>query len=145
MEYTRKNINRGYRKLRIWQEAIEYYRMTCKVFLKFPFELKRVASNQIASVDSVHRNISEGYCRKSLKEYLNFLTISKSSIGESISGLHACYKANQLTSEEFNKLDSIAFKLENGLLRLIETLEGKKTGDWNDTLLIKESNETYDH
>ena len=57
----RKNINRGYQKLIVWQDAADLYVSTCKIFRKFHYELRRVASNQIASVDSVHRNIAEGY------------------------------------------------------------------------------------
>jgi hypothetical protein len=52
----RKNRNRGYQKLIVWDDAINYYSLTCEVFRYFPYELKRVASQQIASVDSVHRN-----------------------------------------------------------------------------------------
>jgi len=52
----RKNRNRGYQKLNVWNDAINYYALTYDVFRSFPFELKRVASQQIASVDSVHRN-----------------------------------------------------------------------------------------
>ncbi|HEY7001658.1 MAG TPA: four helix bundle protein [Candidatus Udaeobacter sp.] len=68
----RKNINRGYRNLVVWQDAVAFYVLTCERFRDFPFNLQRVASQQIASVDSVHRNIAEGYCCRSLKEYLQF-------------------------------------------------------------------------
>jgi hypothetical protein len=41
-------------------------------------------------------------------------------------------------------LDQLAYKLENGLLKLVESLEKKKLdGDWIDTLIVKESNEEY--
>ncbi|OHB79431.1 MAG: hypothetical protein A2Z25_17655 [Planctomycetes bacterium RBG_16_55_9] len=66
----RRNINRGYMKLTVWQDAIAFYTQTVSVFRSWPYEMKRVAGQQIASVDSIHRNIAEGYCRKSLKEYL---------------------------------------------------------------------------
>jgi len=141
---SRRNKNRGYQKLRVWEDAIDYYREICKVFRKFPYELKRVSSQQIASVDSVHRNIAEGYCRRSIKEYLNFLNIAVSSLGESVSGLFATYKANQITNEQFQFLDSLAFKLENGLLKLIQSLEIKKeSGTWVDQLVVKETNAIY--
>lgn len=119
----RKNKNRGDQKLRVWNDALEYYVETCRIFRKFPFELKRLAGQALASSDSVHRNIAEGYCRRSINEYLNFLNIALGSLGESVSGLHACSKAGQLTTEEFERLDSIAFKLENELLKLVESLE----------------------
>jgi hypothetical protein len=71
----RKNINRGYQKLTVWQDAAQLYVLTVKIFRRFHGELRRVAANQIASVDSVHRNIAEGYCRRSLNEYLQFSSI----------------------------------------------------------------------
>jgi four helix bundle protein len=88
----RKNINRGYRKLNVWQDAITCYALTCEVFRTFPFILQRVASQQIALVDSIHRNLAEGYCRRLLKKYFQFFNIALFSTGESVSELHA-YRA----------------------------------------------------
>ena len=139
-----KNKNRGYQQLRVWQDSIEFYRLTSQTFRKLPFELKRVASQAIASSDSVHRNIAEGYCRRSIREYLNFLNIALSSLGESVSGFHAYRAAGQISDDEFEALNELAFKLENGLLKLVESLEQKKLdGDWVDSLIVKESNERY--
>ena len=140
----RRNKNRGYQKLTVWNDAIDYYVLTCDVFRSFVFELKKVASQQLSSVDSVHRNIAEGYCRRSIKEYLNFLNIALGSLGESVSGLYGYRKAKQISEEDFEKLDRLAYKLENGLLKLVEALEAKRDrGDWVDTLMVKESNAAY--
>ena len=140
----RKNRNRGYQKLTVWKDAIEYYTLTYDVFRSFPFELKRVSSQQISSADSVHRNIAEGYCRRSIKEYLNFLNISLGSLGESVSGLFGYRKAKQISEVQFEKLDALSYKLENGLLKLVESLERKRDrGDWIDSLVVKESNAVY--
>jgi hypothetical protein len=80
--------------------------------MKFPYELKRIASNHIASVDSIHRNISEGFCRRSIKEYLLFL--------------------------------NYAYKIENGLKKLIESLQLKQQNkDWDESFIISESNVQY--
>ena len=130
----RKNINRGFKRLRIWQDSISLYVMACKIFSTFPFELKKVAANSIDAVHSVSRNISEGYCRRSLKEYLNHLNIALGSCGE----FHSCYEsfkqASQITEEEFEKLDQLHYKVENGLLKLMESLQKKqRVGDWEDT------------
>ena len=139
-----KNKNRGYQKLRVWNDAIDYYVTTYDIFRTFPFELKRVASQAIASSDSVHRNTAEGYCRRSIREYLNFLNIALGSLGESVSGIHAYRKAQQISEEDFQKLDRLAYKLENGLLRLVESLEQKRErGEWTDHLMVKESNAIY--
>lgn len=36
----RRNKNRGYQKLRVWQEAVELYRLTCKSVQDWPFDRK---------------------------------------------------------------------------------------------------------
>jgi four helix bundle protein len=139
-----KNKNRGYQQLRVWQDAVNYYILTCQVFKGFPFELKKVASHAIASSDSVHRNIAEGYCRRSIKEYIQFLYISLSSLGESVSGLYAYHQAGQINDEGFTRLDTLAYKLENGLTKLIGSLEQKTmTGGWTDSFIIRECNALY--
>jgi len=49
-----------------------------------------------------------------------------------------------MSEADFKSLNDLAFKLENGLLKLVESLERKQeTGDWIDTLIIKESNVAY--
>ena len=144
MESTFKNKNRGYQQLRVWDDAIGYYVQSCRTFRAFPYELKRVASQAVASADSVHRNIAEGYCRRSIREYLNFLNIALGSLGESVSGLHAYRRAEQLSAGDFDNLNALAYKLENGLLKLVESLERKQmNGDWIDHLVAKESNVAY--
>lgn len=137
----KKNRNRGYQQLRVWNDTVEYYVQTCAVFRGFPYELKRVASQAIASSDSVHRNIAEGYCRRSFREYLNFLNIALGSLGESVSGVYTYRKAQQIKENQFHNLDIQAYKLENGLLKLVESLEHKRErGEWIDHLMTKESN-----
>ena len=57
----------------------------------------------------------------------------------------AYHTAGQLSETDFNSLNDLALKLENGLLRLVDSLEKKQmTGDWVDHLMLKESNEIYD-
>ena len=144
METNYRNKNRGYQQLRVWQDAIDFYVSCFRVFRTWPYDLRRVASQEIASVDSVHRNIAEGYCRRSIREYQQFLNFALGSLGESVSGLIAYYKAGQLQPANFDSLNALAFKLENGLLKLVESLEHKEmAGDWIDHLVLKESNAAY--
>jgi len=143
MIQERKGMMRGYKKLRVWQDAKALYVLTWKVFKKFPMELSRVRSQQLASVDSVHRNISEGYCRRSLKEYIQHLNIALGSLGESASSLDVYETAEHLSEAEFEEMDALAWKLENGLKKLVESLQEKDTHEWSDSFLVKESNEVY--
>ncbi len=118
--------------------------MTCLILKNFPFELKKIVGNQIASVDSVHRNIAEGFCRKGIKEYLNFLNMALASLGESVSGMAVFHKAGQISPKAFEEWDQLAFKIENGLMRLISSLERKKKdGDWNNSFLVREQSYPY--
>ena len=55
----RRNKNRGYQKLRVWNDAVAYYKQTWEVFRKLPYESRRVASQQIASSDSVKNPVRE--------------------------------------------------------------------------------------
>ncbi len=85
----RKNINRGYKQLRVWQDAVSLYVLACRTFVGLPFEFGKVIANSIDAVHSISRNIAEGYCRRSLKEYLNHLNIALGSCGE----FHSCYES----------------------------------------------------
>jgi len=106
----RKNINRGFKQLHVWNNAIELYVLTCKLLMKFPFELKKTAANCIDSSHSISRNIAEGYSRRSIKEYHRFLYIALGSSGEYHSCVISFYKANQLTMDEFEQLDNFIIK-----------------------------------
>ena len=144
METDYRIKNRGYQQLRVWQDAIDFYVSCCRVFRTWPYDLRRVASQEIASADSVHRNIAEGYCHRSLREYLQFLNFALGSLGESVSGLIAYRKAEQIKEDSFDQLNDLALKLENGLLKLVESLERKEmAGGWIDHLVLKESNVAY--
>ena len=44
----------------------------------------------------------------------------------------------------FEELNTLAYKIENGLIKLIESLEKKKgKGEWVDHMMIKEGNAVY--
>ena len=130
----RRNINRGFKKLRVWQDAVSLYSFLCgEIFVKFPSSLKRVAANSIDAAHSISRNIAEGYCRRSVREYLNYLNIALGSCGE----FHSCYEsfrqAGQITDKQYEELDQIHYKVENGLISLIKSLQKKhRDGDWQE-------------
>ena len=134
----RKNINRGFKKLRVWQDAVSLYVLACKIFANFPFELKKVAGNSIDAAHSISQNISEGYCRRSLKEYLNHLNIALGSCGEFHSCYTSCMQAEQITSDDYERLDQLHYKVENALLKLIESLQKKQIDKkWQDNFHFK--------
>ena len=129
------NINRGFKKLRVWQDAISLYVLSYKMFSKFPFDTKKITSNIIDASHSISRNIAEGYCRRSIKEYLNHLNIALGSCGELHSGYVSFLKSKQISKEEYEQIDKLHFKVENELIKLIQSLQKKQvSGDWDDRL-----------
>jgi len=136
----RYNLNRGYQKLRVWQDAIFLNTMILEEFKGSPFEFKKMAGQQIAAADSIHRNIAEGYCRRSIREYIQFLYVALASLGETVSGLVASKAAHLISEDQFETLDSLCYKLENGLISLVRSLEKKRNaGDWVDYMVKEES------
>ena len=130
----RKNINRGFKRLKVWQDAVNLYVLAYRAFAGFPFELKKVTANSIDAAHSISRNIAEGYCRRSLKEYLNHLNIALGSCGE----FHSCYEsfrqAQQIDDATYEQLDQLHYLVENELLKLIASLQKKqKEQDWDDS------------
>jgi len=98
----RRNINRGFKKLHVWNDAVTLYAMTCKILSGFPFELKKTVGNCIDSSHSIIRNIAEGNSRRSVKEYIHFLYIALGSSGEYHSCICSFLAASQITKVEFD-------------------------------------------
>ena len=134
----RRNINRGFKKLRVWNDAVELYILACEILSKFPFVFQKVASNAIDAAHSISRNIAEGYCRRSLREYLNFLNFSLGSCGEFHSSYESFLSAKQITEDDYQKLDEIHYRVENGLLNLIRSLQRKRSNqDWQEEFPVE--------
>jgi len=130
-EYTQmRNLNRGYMKLDVWQEAIELNKDVWKVVVdaKVDFKLR----SQIAdAAQSVSSNIAEGYSRRSIKEYIQFLYIALASLSETITRLIGLKSTNQISDVQFQQIDSLHYEVENKLLGLVKSLEKKKDdGTW---------------
>jgi len=86
-----KNINRGFRKLEVWEEAVELFSFV-KKRLKTLNELSFKTKAQIEdSALSVSSNIAEGYCRRYLKENIQYNTIALSSLGENYSQIFTLF------------------------------------------------------
>ena len=106
-QQERLNLNRGYQKLRVWQDSISLFTLILEDFKGFSFEFKKIASQQMAAADSIHRNIAEGYCRRSIREYVQYLYVALASLGETVSGLFASKAGNLISQEQFERLDSL--------------------------------------
>ncbi len=61
----RKNRNRGFKQLRVWQDAIDLFVLVNKLLSSISFDHCKSKANMLDAAHSIQRNISEGYCRKS--------------------------------------------------------------------------------
>ena len=118
-------------KLRVWHKAIELYKLVCRIVYqdnKIEFKLRA----QIAdSAQSVSSNISEGYSRRSINEYIQHVYIALGSLSETLTRAIAFKAAGQISSEQFKEIDVLHYEVENNLWKLLERLEQKRDdGSW---------------
>jgi four helix bundle protein len=67
-------------------------------------------------------NIAEGFERGSNKEFVQFLTISKGSVGEVRSALYAALDENYVTQDQFEQLCQRALSVSRRCSKLISYL-----------------------
>jgi len=118
-------INR-FEDVEAWQEARKLVNLvykainSSKTFLK---DFRLIGQIQGAFVSSMS-NIAEGFSRKSNKEFIQFLFISKSSAAEVQSQLYVALDQNYITSEQFEKIynqaESVS-KLCSGFIKYLTT------------------------
>lgn len=135
-----KNINRGFRKLDIWNEAIELYAFVKQKLNGINTVSLKVKAQIESSIFSVHSNIAEGYSRRFLKENIQFNNIALASLGENYSQIYALLISNDVDEKWFNEYDIKHYSLENKMLnynkKQIAIL--KKKYDWKDDYMINE-------
>jgi len=118
--------------LEIWQLArelnVKVYPLIMSLHETRDFKLK----NQLdGSAGSVMDNISEGFERDGNREFIQFLSISKGSLGEVRSQLYRALDRNHLQQEEFNKIHENCLTLANKIGKFMTYLrnsdiKGKK-------------------
>ena len=132
MTMKRQNVNRGYMKLEVWQRALDLFKL---VFGKASVVRDWKLQSQINdAAQSVSSNIAEGYCRRSLPEYLQYLYIAKGSLGETLTRAIGLNQVQLLTDEALDAIDCLHYEVENKLLNLIKSLEKLPPDSWQTKL-----------
>src|SRR4026207_331928 len=104
MEYTkRRNLNRGYMKLDVWQRGMDLFEMAYRLAAAVAdFKLR---SQFTDAVQSVSANIAEGYGRRSLPEYLQYLYTAKGSLAETLTRACGFWRIQLHSAGEFESID----------------------------------------
>jgi four helix bundle protein len=137
-----RNKNRGYMKLIVWQKAMELFELVRAIVFtenKIDFKLRLQLAD---AAQSVSANISEGYGRRSLNEYIQFLYCALGSLAETMTRAIGFSQTRQITQARFYDVDVLHYEVENRLLRLIDNLEQKR-GDESWIASIAEDPEEY--
>jgi four helix bundle protein len=109
-----------------WKEARKLVKMVYDVVNKSPKfrrDFRLVNQMQDASVSSMS-NIPEGFSRKSNKEFIQFLFISKSSAAEVQSQLYVALDQDYITQDDFERIYNqaeIMSKMDSGFVKYLES------------------------
>jgi len=140
-----KNINRGFRKLEVWKEAISLYVFVKEKIRKFdviPFKIRAQVED---SIFSCHSNIAEGNARRSLKEYIQFINISLSTLAENYSQIFALHCSGDIALQWFDEYDKRHYSLENKLIQMNRTMLTKvDKNEWKNDYILHEMMTKYE-
>lgn len=116
-------MGEGFRNLIAWQKAYSFALEIYKAAKDFPRdELYGLTSQIRRAAVSVSANIAEGYERQHRKEYVQFLTIAKGSLGEVETYLMFGKDLGYLKKDEYERLEGIRQEVGRLLKGLIRSL-----------------------
>jgi len=110
--------------LEVWKKARDICKYISQLTQKEHFSKDYALKDQIKrSSGSVMDNIAEGFERGGNKEFINFLTYSKGSLGEVRSQIYRAYDYNYITEAEFNIVIEDSTSLSERLGKFISYLK----------------------
>lgn len=113
---------RPHKRLRIWDKIIELIEETYNTTAGFPKdEIYGIVSQMRRAVISVAANIAEGCARRSKKEMVQFLTVSRGSLSEIDAYLDICLRLKFIKPDEYNSLSGKAEEVSRMLQGLINS------------------------
>jgi four helix bundle protein len=137
-----RNKNRGYRNLIVLQRGMDLFQLAWQfTHSDVPIDFK-LRSQLVDAAQSVSANIAEGYGRRGINEYLQFLYVGLGSLAETFTRAIGLSRTNQIHEKSFKNFDELHYEVENRLLRLIEKLEHKRD-DGDGIARIMEDPEEY--
>ena len=115
----------SFRDLEVWQRGMDLVEDVYRISAAFPkTETYGLASQSRRAAVSVPSNLAEGHTRKSIKEYLNHLSMAQASLAELGTQLEIAMRLGYIPTAELTpRLDEIGvlakmlYALRNALLK----------------------------
>ncbi|MCA9392134.1 four helix bundle protein [candidate division WWE3 bacterium] len=119
-----------FEELTIWQESMRLVELIYQVLQSDRFKSNFALKNQISRCAvSVPSNIAEGFERENNNEFINFLRISKGSLGECKTQLILAVKLGYITNQNFVDLERKIELVGKQIGSLIKYLRVNRTND----------------
>ena len=118
---------RGFRDLRVWQEAITLAAVALRVANQLPSNLAGLADQVLRAATSVHANIAEGAGHRSRREFIRFLRIAQASLTELESHLAFVERASLAPAREVREVTTHTRRVHQLLRGLLRALENPGT------------------
>ena len=116
-----------FRELIVWQKAMSFVTEVYQVSKQFPKDETFGLTSQIKrSAVSIPSNISEGYGREGLNDYLRFLNIAMASLFELQTQLEIAYNLEYINKEKFDNLYELTREIERMLSSFIRSIKSKR-------------------
>ena len=115
-----------FEEIEAWQEARKLVKMIYSVINKSPKfrkDFRLVNQVQNAAVSSMS-NIAEGFARRSNREFIQFLFISKSSAAEVQSQLYVALDQEYINQDDFEKIYNqaeVVSKMDSGFIKYLNS------------------------
>ena len=125
-----KETTKGYRDLRVWQQAIDLIPKVYQAIKALPAEERYELGSQLRrAVVSVAANIAEGQARQYPKEFLQGLYIARGSLAETETLLIVAHRLGYLPEQRLKALEQEIANLRMPLQALINRLRRQPTTD----------------
>jgi four helix bundle protein len=109
-----KNKNRGYLRLIVWQKAMQLFELTHRIASSDPRIDFKLRAQFTDAAQSISANIAEGYGRRSIKEYIQFLYIALGSAAEVFTRAIGLQTIAHITTTRFDEFNRLITRLKTG-------------------------------
>ncbi|MCL7753342.1 four helix bundle protein [Polaribacter sp. Z022] len=116
-----------FRDLLVWQKSMSFVTEIYAESKSFPKEETFGLNSQIRrSAVSIPSNISEGYGREGVNDYLRFLNIAIASLFELQTQLEIAFNLKYIKKEDFDTLYESSREIERMLSSFIRSIKSKR-------------------